>query len=236
MSPSPCHVLMLSLCVQVVVVGHHRCCHMFGSSSQRAQNIPLTWPKRTETVQKQGQWFRIIIHVFFFGTGMFFSFFFFFVLLIFLLLHFWGVGALFFAYSVVFTMFCFGTLFLQFVFCSVFCCCRRSLRFCIVVFVHDLLFCILCIFLGAFLVGFCFCMCCCIILHVVLVHVFCFTLGAFVSGQLDVSFYIFCFFFFLCLHVFENGFCKLFLGGEEWMRFCFACFVFEMLLLQFVCF
>ena len=29
-SPSPCHVLMLSVCVQVVVVGHHRCCHMFG--------------------------------------------------------------------------------------------------------------------------------------------------------------------------------------------------------------
>ena len=42
MSPSPCHVLMLSVCMQVVVVGHHRCCHMFGSSSQRAQNIPLT--------------------------------------------------------------------------------------------------------------------------------------------------------------------------------------------------
>ena len=28
--------------MQVVVVGHHRCCHMFGSSLQRAQNIPLT--------------------------------------------------------------------------------------------------------------------------------------------------------------------------------------------------
>ena len=28
MCPSPCHVLMLSVCVEVVVVGYYRCCHM----------------------------------------------------------------------------------------------------------------------------------------------------------------------------------------------------------------
>ena len=36
--PVPC--LMLSVCVQMVVVGHHRCCHMF--RLKFAANITLT--------------------------------------------------------------------------------------------------------------------------------------------------------------------------------------------------